>query len=239
MDAESCMRRRTLLAAIPMLALPGACAAPVVDAVRGTPAETMAARGFAAVLGPFGGRPGGAAVAVGGGLMLTNAHVAGREGRRLRLQRADGVAETEAEVLRVSRRMDLAVLRAAEGFELPVPPLAPPPEAGDPVWALGPAQSGRAVARGRVAAPSVAYAGTGEGFTARLGALMGFSGGPVVDRAGRLAGLTTAMVSGGAAGAMAALVGADLAGLLGGEGRIVFVLGAEAAMEEAGRLLRT
>ena len=76
----------------------------------------------------------------------------------------------------------------------------------------------------------------GSGFSARLGALMGFSGGPVVDRLGLLLGLTTALTTPSAAPPMAALTGMDLDGLLNGDGREVFVLSIEAIEAELARL---
>jgi S1-C subfamily serine protease len=230
------MRRRRLLASLPLLALPAACAAPAAREAAGTPAAAIAAESFAAVFDPEAGRLLGAAVAIAPGIFVTNAHVAGRQGRALRLQRGDGRTEAEAVVARLSGRVDLALLRAPEEFAHPVAVAPGPPRAGDPVWALGPHRLGRSVAPGRVATPAIAYEGFGQGFTAQLGALMGFSGGPVVDRHGRLAGLTTAMPAAGGAGLLAALSGFDLDGLTRGERRLVFVLGAEGVMAEVARL---
>jgi hypothetical protein len=66
--------------------------------------------------------------------------------------------------------------------------------------------------------------GFGRGFTARLGALMGFSGGPVVNQGGEVVGLTTARIGTGGAGLLGSLTGIDLAGLANPMGREVFVL---------------
>jgi len=78
--------------------------------------------------------------------------------------------------------------------------------------------------------------GFGPGFTARLGALMGFSGGPVVDRDGRVMGLTTALPDTGGHTVVAMMTGVDLAGFVGGEQRHVFILDIREAMDEARRM---
>ena len=65
---------------------------------------------------------------------------------------------------------------------------------------------------------------------------MGFSGGPVVDRTGRVMGLTTALPQPGAAPLLAAMTGVDLAGLTEGARRQVFILDIREAMAEAERL---
>lgn len=224
--------------------LPAACAAPAAapprEAALGTPAARVAAESFAAVLHPAGGLPHGGAVAIGPRHLLTSGHVARNAAAvdRVRLQRGDGAAETAAVVVAYSDRLDLAVIEAPEGFARPAPAALAPPRAGDPIWAVGPHRLGRALAAGRVAGAAAVMPGLGEGFTARMPALMGFSGGPVVDREGRLAGLTTAALGETRAAQLAALLaGVDVAGLAFGEGRRIFVLGADAALAEARRLL--
>lgn len=88
-----------------------------------------------------------------------------------------------------------------------------------------------------MARPWVQLRGFGPGFTAGLGALMGFSGGPVVDRDGRVMGLTTALTGPGHAdGLIAMMTGIDLAGFAGGDRRQVFILDIREAMEEARRM---
>jgi hypothetical protein len=78
----------------------------------------------------------------------------------------------------------------------------------------------------------------GAGFVARLPALMGYSGGPVVDRGGRLVGITTAALDEALGAHLLALLlgGADWAGLAFGDGRRIFVLGLASARAELGRL---
>ena len=67
---------------------------------------------------------------------------------------------------------------------------------------------------------------------------MGFSGGPVVDREGRLVGLVTAAIQEPLGATLAArLTGTDIGGLAFGTARQIFVLGAAEARAEAARLL--
>ncbi|MCQ4161057.1 serine protease [Roseomonas sp. GC11] len=200
----------------------------------GTPAEQVAATGFAAVQEM--GAPRGAVVGFDPHHVLTCAHVlAGGQGEAT-LRRADGV-EVRARLVARSPRMDLAVLRVPEGF-LAAPPLsgARLPATGEAVWAAGAPGLGAGIAQGHVEAPDAEMPGFGRGFTARMPALMGYSGGPVVDRAGQLLGLTAALPDQGAAGALALLTGADLDGLVRRQ-RQVFVLSIHRAGAEASRLL--
>jgi hypothetical protein len=109
--------------------------------------------------------------------------------------------------------------------------------AGTPLWALGAPSAGPALAVGEVVQPAVTLAGHGPGFTARIAALLGYSGGPALDGQGRLVGLVTALPRPGAAPLLAALSGVDLDGLASGPaGREVFFLSIEAATVEAARL---
>ena len=79
--------------------------------------------------------------------------------------------------------------------------------------------------------------GRGPGFTARIGALMGYSGGPALDEAGHLRGLVTALPGGAGATVLAALTGVDLAGMASGTtGREIFFLSIAAAMAESERI---
>ncbi|ONG44636.1 hypothetical protein BKE38_27790 [Pseudoroseomonas deserti] len=215
-------------------ALLSACAGPAAREAIGTPAERIAATGFAELQRDGSSR--GSVVGFGDRHVLTCAHVLGRHQGGFSLRRGDG-AEAAAELVGCSARMDPAVLRVAAGF------LAPPPVmrgllpiAGEAVWAAGAPGIGASVAAGRVEAPDAEMPGYGRGFTARMPALMGYSGGPVVDRLGQLMGLTTALPEGGNAALLALLTGTDLDGLL-RRNRQVFVLSIHRAQAEAALLL--
>ncbi|MFB9970803.1 serine protease [Pseudoroseomonas cervicalis] len=233
MQRSNSTRRGVL--ALAMGGLLGACgtARQAADQAQGTPAERIARSGFAAV--QLQGVARGSAIGFDGTHLLTCAHVlGGAEG--LSLRRADG-AEVSDTLVGRSARMDLAVLRAPEGFLDPArPALARLPQAGEAVWAAGAPGLGAAIASGHVEAPDAEMPGFGRGFTARMPALMGYSGGPVVDGQGSLLGLTAALPAPGAAGALAFLAGADLDGLLRRD-RQVFVLSYHRAAAEAARLL--
>jgi S1-C subfamily serine protease len=240
-----------VLAALSLALLAAACAVPAVPPPRqaafGMPAARIAAESFAAVLDPAGGAPLGAAVAFAPRRALTSAHVAraaaaptaaDASGGHVRLQLGDGTTEIVATVLAVSDRIDLALLALPDGSLAPAPAARAAPAAGEPVWAVGPHRLGRAVAAGRVVRPAAAVDGLGAGFVARLPALMGYSGGPVVDRSGRLVGITTAALDEALGAHLLALLlgGADWAGLAFGDARRVFVLGLASARAELGRL---
>ncbi|MFZ6761542.1 MULTISPECIES: S1 family peptidase [Acetobacterales] len=222
-------RRRLLVGALGVPALLSGCASPLAEQALGTPAQDIAATGIAALEGR------GVAVAFDAEHVLTCAHLLGGSGR-LRLTRGDGRSEAEGVVLARSRRMDLAVLRVPRGFLAPVLRAADRPREGETVWAAGVPQLGAGIARGHVEAPDAEMPGFGRGFTARMPALMGYSGGPVVDAEGRLLGLTSALPDPGAAGALALLTGADLDGLTRRDRRI-FALAIHRAEAEALHLL--
>jgi S1-C subfamily serine protease len=217
-----------------VILLTAACARMPVEEARGTPAEAVARRGFARLTAM--GMPLGSAVAIAPDRLLTNAHVVPQNIDIISFVRGDGVAGT-ARVVARSERMDLALLATPPGF---VPPLvSPPPQAGEAVWAAGAPAAGPAVATGRVNHPAIVLDGHGPGFTAQIGALLGYSGGPAVDRDGRLVGLVTALPRPGAAPLLAALSGMDLDGIARQrEGREVFFLSAVAAVAEAARIAR-
>lgn len=210
------------------------CAPLPAGQAEGTPAARVARESLASLRAS--GVSVGAAIAVDDRHLLTNAHVIRQAGGPVTLRRADGSAEAPAQLIATSRAMDLAVLRMPEGF-LRAASLAPDlPRAGEAVWALGPEGLGRALAVGQVERPYVQMRGFGPGFTAGLGALMGFSGGPVVDGQGRVMGLTTALPNPGRAPLLAAMTGVDLAGLAEGTRRQVFILDIREAMAEAERM---
>lgn len=199
----------------------------------GTPAAQVSSTGFAAL--QLGGAPRGAAVGFDDCHVLTCAHVLAQGGAVTLRRGLDGEETPVLGILR-SRRMDLAVLRVQAGF-LEAPPRATDaPRSGEAVWAAGAPGIGHSVAQGVVEAPDAEMPGFGRGFTARMPALMGYSGGPVVDSSGTLMGLTSAMPGGGGASLLAFLTGADLDGLAGAD-RQVFVLSIQRASAEAMRLL--
>lgn len=212
----------------------GACAAPPAEQAAGTPAARVASGSLVSLQAQ--GVSVGAAVAVGEGRLITNAHVLRQAGGELWLRRADGGEAVPARVVAISPRMDLAVLEAPPGFVRPALLAEEDVRPGQRVWALGPQGLGRSLAAGRVARPQVVMRRFGPGYTAGLGVLMGFSGGPVVDERGRVTGLTTALPEPGATPALAMLTGVDVAGFLDGDRRQVFVLCIRAAMEEAARM---
>ena len=213
------------------------CAGLPADQAAGTPAARIASGSLFSV--QANGVSVGAAVAVpctpcGGPVLVTNAHVMRQAGARFTLRPAVGGEPQDGSLLAYSPRIDLAVLRLPAGAE-PAAPRAAPAH-GAPVWAVGPEGLGRAVAQGTVLRPALRMRDFGTGFTTRLGALMGFSGGPVVDREGRLLGLTTALTQPGAAVAVASLTGIDLDGFLHGDEREVFVLSIDAIVAELTRM---
>ncbi len=213
-----------------ILSLAG-CARMPLEEARGTPVEAVARGGFARL--SLGGMPVGSAVAVAPDRLLTNTHVVPEGVEMVVFRRGDGGAEGAARVVARSARMDLVVLAVPAVFE-PVP-LGGPVWAGDRVWAAGTPAAGPAVSAGEVLRPRVRLVGHGPGFTARLGALLGYSGGPAVDAAGRLVGIVTALPQAGAAPLLAALTGVDVAGMM-GPGREVFLLGVGEVMGEVAGL---
>jgi len=215
------------------------CAGLPAEQAAGTPARRIAAESLVSV--QANGVSLGAAVALEGPAcdgvaLVTNAHVLRQAGPSVELRRGDGGAVVPARVLAISPRMDLAVLCAPAGFVVPARVAGSLPEPGAPVWAVGPQGLGRAVAQGHVARPGARMQGFGSGFTAHMGALMGFSGGPVVDRSGRLVGLTTALAAPGTAPVIAALTGMDVEGFWDGARREVFILAAPVIEAELRRI---
>ncbi|WP_198384545.1 hypothetical protein [Roseomonas sp. KE2513] len=107
---------------------------------------------------------------------------------------------------------------------------------GDAVWAAGMPGIGPGVATGTVEIPDAILPRFGRGFTARMPALMGYSGGPVVGSDGRLRGLVAAVPDEGGSSALALLAGMDLGGLAAGRGRRAFALSIHEVMEEVERM---
>jgi S1-C subfamily serine protease len=224
-----------------LFALTAACAATPGPAIVGTPAEPVARQSYAAVV--IGAPPLmegiGSAVAIDARHVLTNSHVmrlAGMAVERATLVRDDG-GRAEATLVGRSEAMDLAVLRMPEGFLAPARTAKAGPLPAQPVWAAGTTAAGPALAQGWVMEHDTAIEGLGEGFIARLGARMGYSGGPVIGPDGAVLGLTTALVSPGAAPPIGLLAGAEMDGRLGAGAGEVFVLGIGPALDEARRLI--
>ncbi len=225
--------------AIVLLVAIGGCAGLPVDQAAGTPARSIARDSLVSLQAH--GVTIGAAVAVpcaacGGTVLITNAHVLRQAGQRLDMRRADGGEAMPAQILATSPRMDLAMLRAPHGLLHPALIAGDEPGRGERLWAVGPQGLGRAIAEGRVRREAVRMRSFGPGFTAEMGALMGFSGGPVVDAQGRLVGLTTALANPGMAPVMAAMTGFDLDGVVNGRQREVFVLAMTEIMAELERM---
>ena len=218
-----------------------ACATVPGPAAVGTPAEPVARQSYAAVV--IGAPPLvgglGSAVAIDDRHVLTNSHVMRLGGMAVEsatLVRDDG-SRAGATLVGRSEAMDLAVLRMPEGFLAPARAAKAGPLPAQPVWAAGTTTVGPGLAKGWVMEHETEIDGLGKGFIARMGALMGYSGGPVVGPDGAVLGLTTALVSPGAAPLLGILTGADVDGLLRREGREVFVLGIGPAIDEARRLI--
>lgn len=151
----------------------------------------------------------GSTFAIADGIAVTNRHVVQglAPGARVRLLASGpGHAVSEARVLALSPRMDLAVLAVPAGA-LPVVTAAASvaPAAGDAVVAAGvDASNGpggpRYEAQGEIVVTSAQIDAFGPGLIARLPTgRPGFSGGPLFDRQGRLLGMVTALRSGSGA----------------------------------------
>ncbi len=234
--------RRSLLALLPLSggAL-SACAGLPAQEAAGTPIGTLVCNGFAALHADAAGMPGpllGSAVAVAPGRVACTSHVLPRGAQAVWLRRGDGAPAQRVQVSARSPRMDLSILADEEGLLIPATPCGRVVAAGDPVWAAGMPGIGPGIAAGSVEIPDAILPRFGRGFTARLAALMGYSGGPVVGPDGHLRGLVAALPDGGGANALALLSGLDLDGLAGGRNRRVFVLSIHEVMEEASRLSR-
>ena len=172
------------------------------------------------------------------GLGVTNAHVVTnrRAGDWVTLVASAGPARrVEAEILAVSRHMDLALLRVPPGF-LPVAPGFDAPltrggslrAAGVIAEATGPGP--RLELDGAIASEVFTLPPYGPGLVARMpGIRRGFSGGPVFDPDGRLVGMIAALRP--APGGAVSATGAPLTGVE------AFVLAAPALRAEAARLL--
>jgi S1-C subfamily serine protease len=158
----------------------------------------------------FNGTVIGSAFSIEPGVAVTNRHVVAglRKGGAVLLVAPGGV-RAEGWLVAVSPRMDLAVLRVPPDLVPVVPAENAAGRAGLRVTAAGiDAGNGRAGPRfeaaGTVLTPRARISAFGPGLIARIpGARPGFSGGPLFDDQGRLAGMVTAIrpVAGSAVGA--------------------------------------
>lgn len=150
------------------------------------------------------GRIVGSAFLIAGDLALTNAHVVAglAPGALVTLVSESGAGAATAQVVAVSPRMDLAVLRAPEGFLPVVPARDAASHLGLAVRGAGvDASSGRGMGPrlelpGAVIDPETTLGAFGPGLVISMpGVRPGFSGGPVLDAEGRLVGMITAIRS--------------------------------------------
>jgi len=160
--------------------------------------ETLVARASRAVVGVEQGRGAGTGVVVAqDGYLLTNHHVAG-SGRSLRVRLPDGEA-VEAQLVGTDPPTDLAVVRV-RGMELGHLTLAPQARVGQLVVAIGnPFRFERSVSVGIVSATDRSLPGPGgtvfEGLVQTDAAINpGNSGGPLVNAAGEVVGINTAVI---------------------------------------------
>jgi S1-C subfamily serine protease len=163
------------------------------DDLAGTPLEAVADNYLAIITGNRLFSSTGSALVLRPGLAVSSAHVVGRIPRVTALGRRGPV---ELRLLRQSRWMDLALLAVDEPFGrvLTLGRAAP----GQPVWSMGTTSRPwlPPIAAGRVETDrATAWLAAPDG--ARHDGLMyaaeagpGYSGGPVVDAAGALVGLT-------------------------------------------------
>ncbi len=160
--------------------------------------ETLVSRASSAVVGVEQGRGAGTGVVVAqDGYLLTNHHVVG-SGKSLRVRLPDGQA-VAAELVGSDGPTDLAVLRV-RGMELGHLTLAPGARVGQLVVAIGnPFRFERSVSVGIVSATDRSLPGPGgavfEGLVQTDAAINpGNSGGPLVNAAGEVVGINTAVI---------------------------------------------
>ena len=160
--------------------------------------ETLVARASRSVVGVEQGRGAGTGVVVAqDGYLLTNHHVA-RSGRQLRVRLPDGDA-VDAELVGTDPPTDLAVVRV-RGMDFGHLTLAPQVRVGQLVVAIGnPFRFERSVSVGIVSATDRSLPGPGgtvfEGLVQTDAAINpGNSGGPLVNAAGEVVGINTAVI---------------------------------------------
>jgi len=144
----------------------------------------------------------GSAFMISDGLVVTNAHVvSGRKpGDRLTLS-SERRGRHSAQIVAISKRMDLAVLRVS-GNVLPIVPNVNARQTrGASVYAVGVAANSpnprqRYVIAGEVSSGQTAIEPFGNGVIARMPQIKrGFSGGPVFDQQGAMVGMVAALRS--------------------------------------------
>jgi S1-C subfamily serine protease len=193
------------------------------------------------------GRIMGSAFQIAEGLAVTNAHVVQglAPGSYMELAVSDsGRSRTNARLIAVSSRMDLALLAVPPGFLPSVAAENAPVAAGLPVIAAGTdattlSRPGpRLELEGRVLAPHVDLPSFGPGLVARMpGVRPGFSGGPLLDRDGALVGMVTAIRPGPSPVAPVRVSGFSPARPLARMADEAFVLRAEEIRAEVQQLL--
>jgi S1-C subfamily serine protease len=139
----------------------------------------------------------GSAVSVERGVAVTNSHVVGygRNIFSIELQRGDG-GKTQAELLGISREIDIAVLRIPDDFLNPAEVRDTPPEILESVLITGSVERGVRAAPGHIARGVSNIIPYGDVFTVSADVAQGFSGGSVQDSNGRLLGITAARSDG-------------------------------------------
>jgi hypothetical protein len=126
------------------------------------------------------------------GRLLTNAHVIGHA-RTVELL-TDGGRHARGRVIAVDRRHDLALIESGGLRLAPIPLRARPARLGETVYAVGaPLGLGGSVSRGIISATRPRLGG---GLQTDAAVNPGNSGGPLLDRHGRVLGITTSRLDG-------------------------------------------